>query len=103
MPGSGDPEVLDGPNPRRHLSTQYAYPAVLQREVDIEAGNREAKDGYTAVTEAAMSPAPSIDAIRDHMVSNNCELLVLVEGIDAVTRYSRRFLFIKRSKTSPTD
>ena len=74
-------------NPRWHLSTRYTYPGVLQRQVDVETGNREARDGNQSYTALVDAPLPSLDVVREHMIKNNCEVVVLVEGIDAVTRY----------------
>jgi hypothetical protein len=84
---SGAGKAEPGQNPRWNSSTRYTYPGVLQRQVDLETGNREARDQNSSITELLEVEAPSIDAVRAHMESNRCELLILVEGIDAVTRY----------------
>mmetsp|Transcript_19972 Transcript_19972/g.32928 ORF Transcript_19972/g.32928 Transcript_19972/m.32928 type:complete len:472 (+) Transcript_19972:263-1678(+) len=62
-------------------SSSYRFPDVLQRECDAENGNRDRK----RPVEPALDPESEEEMIKRHLVNNKVEIMVVVEGIDAVT------------------
>eukprot|EP00040_Diaphanoeca_grandis_P009192 m.47964 g.47964 ORF g.47964 m.47964 type:complete len:389 (-) comp20630_c0_seq1:198-1364(-) len=66
-----------------NASTGYQFPDVLQRQSDIESGNRDARGAALVGT-----PAMSLDAISTLMADTDAEVLALVEGIDQATSFT---------------
>jgi len=68
----------------RDPSSSYQYPDVLQRECDIENGSRDCLR-LNGNQEEEQDFTHEEFSIKDYMSRHKIEIIVLIEGIDAVT------------------